>query len=59
MEDRPLHLDFAKDDSRHLPLYVKELLPKIFIGDCRPLFGPRFEMTWQRKVALVLYNRRM
>src|SRR4051812_19141357 len=45
------------DDSRHLRLDVKELLLKIFNGDfCLP-FSPRFEMTWQRKVALFLYNR--
>src|SRR4051812_47293923 len=45
------------DDSRHLRLDFKELLPKICIGDFRLPFGPCFEMTWQRKVALFLYNR--
>src|ERR1041385_5867774 len=45
------------DDSRHLRLDVKELLLNICIGDFRLPFGPRSEMTSQRKVALFLYNR--
>src|SRR3954467_10862540 len=45
------------DDSRHLRLDVKELLLQICIGDFRLPFVPRSEMTWQRKVALFLYNR--
>src|ERR1041385_9259440 len=45
------------DDSRHLRLDVKELLLNICIGDFRLPFSPRFEMTWQRNVALFLYNR--
>src|ERR1041385_2077493 len=57
VEDRPPHLYFMMDDSRHLRLDVKELLLKICIGDFRLPFGPRFEMTWQCKVALFLYNR--
>src|ERR1044071_5847664 len=44
------------DDSRHLRLDVKELLLQICIGDFLLPFGPRSEMTWQRKVALFQNN---
>ena len=49
--------DIFRDDSCQVRLDAKEFLSEVGVLDFRQAFGPVLEMSWQRKLLLVPYER--